>query len=115
MKGMPKAPNHGVQVQSSSGIRYKPKKRFWYFGLANVLRNRMFSDPTWCKLRGTGREEEGQPYDFWHSEEAARLDEATDNIFTDDKERSVSTYDLGIDWGQPFTFRTWSSGYVALR
>ena len=103
-----------MQVQTSAGIWYKPKKRFWYFGLANVLRNRMFSDPTWCKLRGTGREEEGQSHDFWHSEEAIRLDEATDYILGNDQ-KSVSTYDLGLDWGQPFTFRTWSSGYVALR
>lgn len=44
-----------MQVETAAGAVYKPQKRFWYFGLANVLRDRMFSDPTWCRLRGTGR------------------------------------------------------------
>ena len=75
---------------------YKPRKRFWYFGLANVIRDRMFSDPTWCKIRGTGRDEEDQEHDYWHSEEFTRLDNATGNILTDPN-KSASTYDLGID------------------
>ena len=102
------------QVDTADGVKYKPKKRFWYFGLGNVIKDRMFSDPTWCRLRGTGRDDEDQPYDYWHSPEFACLNTATGNLLTD-PDKSASTYDLGIDWGQPFEFRQWSSGYIAVR
>ena len=60
----------------------------------------MFCDPTWCKLRGTGREEEEHPHDFWHSEEAARLHTATKGVLGD-AEKSASTYDLGLTGVRP--------------
>ena len=43
-----------------------------------------------------------------------RLIDATNNILTN-PDKSASVYDIGIDWGQPFHFRQWSSGYIALR
>ena len=110
-----------AQVRRSRGIVYKPKKRFWYFGLGDVVRDRMFTDPVWCKLRGTARPADAHdamppemPEDFWHSSEFQRLDDATGNILTDPA-KSASVYDIGIDWGQPFHFRQWSSGFIALR
>ena len=108
-------------MRRSRGMVYKPKKRFWYFGLGNVVRDRMFTDPVWCKLRGTARAADsgevmppGMPKDFWHSPEFVRLNGATDHILTN-PDKSASVYDIGIDWGQPFHFRQWSSGYIALR
>lgn len=103
-----------MQVQTAAGVRYKPQKRFWYFGLANVLRDRMFSDPTWCRLRGTGRDDPDQPYDYWHSPEFQRVNAASGGKLTEEG-TSASVYDLGIDWGQPFGWKQHSSGYIALR
>ena len=100
---------------------YKPKKRFWYFGLASLVRDKMFTDPVWCKLRGTARPADSgeamppdTPRDFWHSPEFERLDRVTNKVLTTPG-TSASVYDLGIDWGQPFHFRTWSTGYIAIR
>ncbi len=75
----------------------------------------MFSDPTWCKLRATLRDE--YPHSFWKSLEAQRLHAATNNVLLDPEtpDKTASWYELGPDWGQPFHFRTWSSGYVVLR
>ena len=86
-----------------------------------MLRDRMFTDPVWCNLRGTARPADsreamppGMAQDFWHSPEFRRLDDATGNILTT-AGKSASVYDLGIDWGQPFHSRQWSSGYIAIR
>ncbi|KAK9918436.1 hypothetical protein WJX75_004081 [Coccomyxa subellipsoidea] len=102
------------KVETAAGAVYKPRKRFWYFGLANILRDRMFSDPTWCRLRGTGRNDPEQQYDYWHSPDFQRVNEATGAKLTAEG-TSASVYDVGVDWGQPFHFKQWSSGYVALR
>lgn len=81
----------------------------------------MFTDPVWCNLRGTAQPADsneampqGSPQDFWHSPEFRRLDVATGKVLTTPG-KSASVYDIGIDWGQPFHFRQWSSGYVAFR
>ncbi len=81
----------------------------------------MFTDPVWCNLRGTARPADsreamppGMAQDFWHSPEFRRLDDATGNILTI-AGKSASVYDLGIDWGQPFHSRQWSSGVIAIR
>ncbi len=92
-----------------------PRRRFWYLGLANILRDKMFSDPKWCALRATERD----AYDnsLWGSLEAQRLHTKTGNILLEPEtpQKTASWYDLGIDWGQPFQFKTWSSGYVMMR
>lgn len=92
---------------TSSGTRIIPRKAFYWFGVAATIRDRMFTDPSFCKHRTTGREEY-----FYPSEEAKRLAEkAGMNIW----HWMVSCYEVGVDWAQMFSSKVHSTGFIMLR
>lgn len=86
-----------------------PRKVFYDFGLETLLRDRFFTDPEWCALRGTGRDLQG---DFYQSSEAARLHAAAG---TSPAERQVSVWALGLDFLQWWKRRQHSTGLLTLR
>jgi hypothetical protein len=97
------------QVQSASGIMYKPRKVFWHLGLGNAIRDRFFGDKMWSRLRGCGRE---APLQYYSSKEAERLNAAVGGkLFKADN----SAYDIGFDSGQVYINRNWSTGVIAIR
>ena len=82
---------------------------YYDFGLSNVIR-KLFGDPEWAAGRGKGRD--ASAAGFYGSREAARLDRLTAGLFAQD---SSSAYELGMDFGQIFNFKTHSTGIVLLR
>ena len=81
-------------VRRARGSIFVPQKRFWYFGLQHTIKQVMFADPVWCKLRGTER---NLPQSFYTSEEFARLKLATGGVAA---HADTSVYDIGFDYGQ---------------
>ena len=79
------------------------------FGLADVIR-KLFADPDWAAARSKGRDTSAAG--FHGSAEAARLNRVTGGVFAKD---SSSAYELGMDFGQIFNFKTHSTGIVLLR
>ena len=82
---------------------------YYDFGLANVIR-KLFRDPEWAAGRGKGRDTSSAG--FYGSPEAVRLNRVTGGLFAKD---SSSAYELGMDFGQIFNFKTHSTGIVLLR
>jgi hypothetical protein len=93
--------------QTANGTVLVPRKVFYWFGLANVIRDRLFTDPSWCKRRGTGRHEY-----FYCTAESARL-HSTASCNPLDKDTSV--YEVGLDWGQVFVNKVHSCGFIMVR
>ena len=74
----------------------------------------MFENPNFCRVRGSGR---ADPEDYYNSEECKRMYEAA---FPGEgaakwADRSISFYDIGLDWFEPFGGKTHSVGIVTLR
>jgi hypothetical protein len=93
--------------RTSSGTRIIPCKAFFWFGLGPTIRDRMFTDPSFCRHRTTGREEY-----FYCSMEAARLAEKSGcNIW----DYIVSCYEVGVDWAQMFSSKVHSTGFIMIR
>jgi hypothetical protein len=82
---------------------------YYDFGLANVI-HKLFADPEWAAARGKGRDTSAAG--FHGSPEAARADEVTDGLFS---KAASSVYELGMDFGQIFNFKTHSTGIALLR
>lgn len=86
-----------------------PRKVFWEIPLEQVL-NGFFGDPEWSGKRGQGRT--NYALDFYSSEEADRLNEATGGaVFNPNN----SVYEVGIDWFQCFDFKQHSVGIAGIR
>ena len=88
---------------------YMHAQVYYDFGLANVI-CKLFGDPEWAAARGKGRDTSAGG--FYGGPEAARLDRVTRGLFGKD---SSSAYELGMDFGQIFNFKTHSTGIVLLR
>ena len=101
---------HEPRFSHSPAAPCKPQKRFWYFGVRNMVQM-LANNPHWNRLRGQGRN--SRPGDYWGSKEFQRLCRATDGAAAD-RDRSV-LLELGLDWFQPFNFRTWSTGLLCMR
>jgi hypothetical protein len=86
--------------ETPSGSRLVPRKVFYDFGLDNIIRDRMFTDPTFCQHRSKGR----QDY-YYTSTEAERLHRAASRADLD-----TSVYELGADWAQMYTSKVHSTG-----
>jgi hypothetical protein len=93
--------------ETAGGVRMLPRKVMYYFGVGAVIRDRMFTDPSFCKHRTTGRHEY-----FYTSQEAERLAAASG---CDLNSREVSCYEVGLDWGQMFNNKVHSTGFLMLR
>lgn len=93
--------------QTASGSILLPRKVFHYFGLANVIRDRLFTDPSWCRRRGTGRAEY-----FYCTAESGRLHTMA-RCSSDDLD--ISVYEVGLDWGQVFVNKVHSCGFIMVR
>jgi hypothetical protein len=87
--------------------RIVPRKVMYWFGLGPVIRDRLFTDPAFCKHRTTGRDEY-----YYRSPEACRLSEAS---ACDIWDWAVSCYEVGLDWAQMFTSKVHSTGFIMLR
>ena len=98
------------ELRFSTSGSPKPKKRFWYLGVRHMLQM-LANSPHWSRLRGQGRN--SRPGDYWSSAEFRRLCKATDGAAAD-RDSSV-LIELGLDWFQPFNFRTWSTGLLCMR
>lgn len=87
--------------------RIVPRKVMYWFGVAAVIRDRLFTDPSFCKHRTTGRDQY-----FYPSPEAARLARASG---FDINRRDVSCYEVGMDFAQMFSSKVHSSGFIMMR
>jgi hypothetical protein len=96
-----------VKVAADGVTRIIPRKVLYWFGVGNTIKNRMFTDPSFCKHRTTGRDQY-----FYPSAEARRLAEASGCDIT---RLDVSCYEVGVDWAQVFTSKVHSTGFVMLR
>lgn len=94
-------------VGDSTSPQVKARKVCYDFGLANVIRDRMFTDPAFCKHRGTGRE----TY-YYNTDEAARTHQRAGVSLHD---RSVSGVELSADFAQTFHSKVWSTGFIMAR
>jgi hypothetical protein len=88
-------------------FRIVPRKVMYWFGLGPVIKDRLFTDPAFCKHRTTGRQEY-----YYNSAEASRLAQASGCNILD---WAVSCYKVGLDWAQMFTSKVHSTGFVMLR
>lgn len=88
-------------------FRIVPRQVMYWFGLGPVIKDRLFTDPAFCKHRTTGRTEY-----YYPSPEAARLAEAS---ACDIWDWAVSCYEVGLDWAQMFTSKVHSTGFIMLR
>lgn len=93
--------------QTANGVTLVPRKVFYWFGLANVIRDHLFTDPSFCRLRASGRHEY-----FYPSEESKRLHQTAGCSPSDHK---VSAYEVGLDWGQVFVNKVHSCGFIMVR
>jgi hypothetical protein len=92
---------------TGSSTRIMPRKVLFWFGVGNVIRDRMFTDPGFCKQRGTGRDQYLYPTPM-----AARLHQAAGANISDP---DTSVYEIGLDWAQMFNSKVHSSGFIMLR
>jgi hypothetical protein len=81
---------------------------FYYFGLRRVV-EMMFATPAWTSEHGTGR---STPGGYYTSPEAARMHDAA-GVSIDDSH--VSAYEMGLDFFQPWRFKTHSVGLLTIR
>ena len=72
------------------------------------LVQRMHNSPEFCEARGQARNEPG----FLHHKEARRIDAETNQQLSSPR---AATYQIAADWAQPFTYLTWSTGFMFLR
>ena len=95
------------EIKVGNTSRIVPRKVMYWFGVAAVIRDRLFTDPSFCKHRTTGRQEY-----FYPSVEAARLAKMSrcDIMRTD-----VSCYEVGLDWAQMFSSKVHSTGFIMMR
>lgn len=96
-----------VKTTADGVCRIIPRKVFYWFGVGATIRDRMFTDPSFCKHRTTGRDQY-----FYPSPEAQRL--AKDSG-CDIMRPNVSCYEIGLDWAQVFTSKVHSTGFIMLR
>lgn len=94
--------------QTADGLRILPRKVMYWFGVGAVVRDRLFTDPSFCKHRTTGRDEY-----FYPSDEARRL--AAELGCEIRWRKDVSIYEIGLDWAQMFTTKVHSTGFLMLR
>ena len=95
---------------TQTGVKWVPRKVFYYFELRQLIQRGFFGNKEWCGLRGTGRDE--YPGDFYSSEEAKRIDARLGGaLFHPDN----SGYEIGMDWAQPYDFKQHSTGVVCIR
>lgn len=90
---------------------------FWYFGAPGIIRDRLFTNPAWTAVRGTGRDKSDEG-SYYASKEAERLDKALKEKYgcpqgLDDPH--TSTYEVGYDYVNMFTFKNHSTGVVVIR
>lgn len=90
-----------------SGTRMYPRKVMYWFGVGNVIRDRMFTDPGFCKQRGTGR------HQYFYPSRRSRLLHKAAGCNPLDPDTSV--YEIGLDWAQMFNSKVHSTGFIMLR
>lgn len=96
-----------VKLAADGVSRIVPRKVLYWFGVGDTIKNRMFTDPSFCKHRTTGRDQYLYP-----SAEAKRLAEASG---CDISRLDVSCYEVGVDWAQMFTSKVHSTGFIMMR
>jgi hypothetical protein len=82
---------------------------YYDFGLDNVIRDKLFTDPEWCKYRGEGRDVDD---DYYCSDEACRLHAAAGVSLQD---RDISVYELGCDYANMYKNKVHSTGFLTVR
>lgn len=92
----------------AGGVKYKPRKEYWDFGLRETIRE-YFADPEYCRLRRSDRRDRS---DFWSGEYAQRIDEWSGKILL---ELDNGAWEIGLDWGQVYNFKQRSTGFVMIR
>jgi hypothetical protein len=92
-----------------SNDRLVPVFPFIDFGVENIIRDRLFNNPEFCKLQGKGRDLEG---DYYKSPAAEATHAAAEANISD---LSTSCYELGIDWFEPYARGQHSIGLVCIR
>lgn len=104
----PKCQGRRFNVKKTpTGTTITPVKVMYWLGLGAVIRDMLFTNPEFCKLRGTGREEY-----FYTSAEAARLHQQA-KVSLQDPDTSV--YEVGLDWGNVFVNKSHSTGFIMVR
>lgn len=96
-----------VKLAADGVTRIVPRKVLYWFGVGDTIKNRMFTDPSFCKHRTTGRDQY-----FYPSLEAQRLAQASG---CDISRLDVSCYEVGLDWAQVFSSKVHSTGFIMLR
>ena len=72
---------------------------YYDFGLERIIRDQLFTYPEYCDARGQHRDFSEAGY--YGSADARRINDLTDGLLFD---ADSSTYEVGMDWGQPYTF-----------
>eukprot|EP00882_Tetradesmus_deserticola_P025637 GHRQ01028178.1.p5 GENE.GHRQ01028178.1~~GHRQ01028178.1.p5 ORF type:complete len:154 (+),score=44.74 GHRQ01028178.1:1629-2090(+) len=92
---------------SGTSTRIVPRKVMFWFGVANVIRERMFTSTSFTKHRGAGR------HQYYYPSAAA------DRLHTDSRadklDPNTSVYEIGLDWAQMFSSKVHSTGFIMLR
>eukprot|EP00884_Botryococcus_braunii_P004492 jgi/Botrbrau1/14043/Bobra.0011s0009.1 len=96
------------EVKSGMKTTLRPARVVYVLGVGHAIRQ-LFNDAEFCKLRGSGRDVEG---DYYESVEAARLYRAAQ---ADIGDVCTSVYELGFDFFQIYTNRQHSIGLLTLR
>jgi hypothetical protein len=92
---------------NGSSKRIVPRKVLFWFGVDKVIRDRMFTNTTFCKHRGTGRHQY-----YYPSPAAERLHTESG---ADRADPDTSVYEIGLDWAQMFNSKVHSTGFIMLR
>eukprot|EP00884_Botryococcus_braunii_P019504 jgi/Botrbrau1/6237/Bobra.0109s0032.1 len=97
-------------VQEKLGVKtnLRPARVVYDLGVGNAIQQ-LFHDEEFCKMRGSGRDTQG---DYYQSPEASRLHAAA---MADIKDKDTSVYELGMDYFQPFQNSNYSVGLVIIR
>lgn len=97
-----------TKTSASGAVTITPRKVMHWFGLGNVIRDRLFTDPGFCKLRRGNKREQY----FYPSPEADRLHSKA-KCSKDD--RTIAVYEVGVDAGQMFVNKVHSCYFIMVR
>ena len=84
-------------------------QRYYDFGVASLIRNRLSTNPEYCQARG--RERDTTPTAAMDAQMPSGLMRGLGAS----SQTLGTSYDLALDWAQVFTFATWSQGLLMLR
>ena len=112
------------ETRIGTHTRLIPVKFCYDLGIEEVIRDRFFGNPEFCRHRASARPTsplapgEANGLDFYQAGYAKWIDEHTrhpDDNSSQLYSRDNSVYELGFDFGQVFTFKQYSVGVVLIR